>query len=308
MTDLFQHSTVSSFAERAISPMREIGAYEALWCRQGTWFKSLADIFREHPGSVASDVVSDAEGAKYARLALAAIRAAGIKHFGVRVHGTGEYPARLRDAENPIELLYFQGLWDLVNTPCIAIIGTRHPTDAGKRRAARLAKLCVADGYTVVAGLARGIDTIAHTTAIAEKGCTIAVLGTPITECYPPENRGLQHTIADHHLVISQVPIVRYASEHIRTRPHYFPERNATMSALSEATVVVEAGDTSGALVQARHALEQGRLLFILDSCFQVPSRIWPAKLLAQGAVRVSDYEEIKKHLVTANSRQAAQD
>jgi DNA processing protein len=272
------------------------------------WFKSLAKHFREHPGSVPSDFVSEADSAKYAQLALAAIREAGIEHFGVRVHGAGEYPARLRDATHPVELLYFQGLWDIVDTPCIAIVGTRNPTEDGRRRAAKLAKLCVADGYTVVSGLARGIDTVAHTTAIAENGFTIAVLGTPITECYPPENRALQNLIAARHLVISQVPIVRYASQHIRARSHFFPERNATISALTEATIIVEAGDTSGTLVQARHALKQGRLLFILDSCFHVPSRTWPAKFAAMGALRVSDYGEIHEHLVAAHSRKAVED
>jgi DNA processing protein len=307
MKDLFEHTPSPGFAERAISPRRELGAYEALWSREGTWFESLAETFREHPGAVPSDFVSPAESEKYARLALAAIRDAGIRHFGVRVHGAADYPKRLRDASHPVELLYFQGHWDLVNTPCIAIVGTRSPTDDGRRRAAKLAKLCVADGYTVVSGLARGIDTVAHATAIAERGFTIAVLGTPITACYPPENRELQNIIADRHLVISQVPIVRYANQHIRTKPHFFPERNATMSALTEATIIVEAGDTSGTLIQARHAMKQGRRLFILDSCFRAPARTWPAKFAALGAIRVSDYDEIRKHLAAANPRKAAE-
>jgi DNA processing protein len=309
MTDLFESTaSASNFAGRAISPQRELGAYEALWAREGTWFKSLAENFRQHPSALPSDFVSEAESAKYARLALGAIREAGIKHFGIRVHGAGEYPSSLRDADHPIELLYFQGLWDLVNTPCIAIVGTRNPTDDGKRRAAKLAKLCVTDGYTIVSGLARGIDTAAHAAAIAERGFTIAVLGTPITECYPPENRQLQRQIADRHLVISQVPIVRYAKQHIRAKPYFFPERNATMSALTEATIIVEAGETSGTLVQARHALKQGRKLFILDSCFQVSSRTWPAKFEALGAIRVSDYNDIKKHLAAANPGKTVED
>src|SRR5712675_3208985 len=93
--------------------------------------------------------------------------------------------------------------------------------------------------------------------------------------------------------VISQVPIVRYAQQHLRGKAHFFPERNATMSALTEATIIVEAGETSGTLVQARHALKQGRKLFILDNCFRVPSLTWPAKFAQQGAIRVSDYDEI---------------
>jgi DNA processing protein len=99
---------------------------------------------------------------------------------------------------------------------CVAIVGTRAPSDAGMQRAEQLSRLLVADGFTVVSGLARGIDTAAHTAAMAAGGFTIAVLGTPITECYPPENRELQQQIAARHLVISQVPIVRYSQQHFR--------------------------------------------------------------------------------------------
>jgi DNA processing protein len=307
MADLFQ-SPALDFAERAVSPARELGAYEALWAQEGAWFKSIADRFRQHPGAIPSDFVSPAEIEKYSRLALGAIRDAGIRHFGVRVHGAGDYPETLRDADHPVELLYFQGDWELVETRCVAIVGTREPSDEGRRRAAKLAKCCIADKLTVVSGLARGIDTVAHTTAVAEGGRTIAVLGTPITECYPPENRELQSLIADKHLVISQVPIVRYSKQQFASRRYFFPERNVTMSALTEATVIVEAGETSGTLIQARHALKQGRKLFILDNCFRNPSLTWPAKFAEQGAIRVADYEELRKHLAASDTREASED
>ena len=255
-----------------------------------------------------SDFVSEAETEKYARLALGAIGAAGIKHFGVRVHGAGEYPQKLRDADHPIELLYFQGLWDLVNTRCVAVVGARESSDAGLKRASQLAKYLVADGFTLVSGLARGVDTAAHTAAIEAGGYTIAVLGTPITECYPSENRELQQRIADQHLLISQVPIVRYANQHFRGKAHFFPERNVTMSALTEATVIVEASDTSGTLVQARHALKQGRKLFIMDNCFRRPSLKWPSKFAELGAIRVGDYDDIRKHLATTGPDQSLPD
>jgi hypothetical protein len=154
--DLFPPAAPVDFADRAVSPRRELGAYEALWAREKTWFKSIAEDFEAHPGAVPSDFVSEADVEKYARLALEAIQGAGIQHFGVRVHGAGDYPSKLRDATHPVELLYFQGLWDLVNTRCVAIVGTREPSPEGLRRAAKLAKLFVADGFTVVSGLARG--------------------------------------------------------------------------------------------------------------------------------------------------------
>ncbi len=278
-------------------PARELGAYEALWAKEGTTFKSLADIFRQHPGSVPSDFVSSGDAEQYSRMALGTIRAAGIKHFGIRVHGAGEYPPKLRDAKHPVELLYFQGNWDITNSRCVAIVGTRHPTDEGRRRAAKLARRFVKDGFTVVSGLAQGIDTAAHTAAIEAGGLTVAVLGTPITSCYPPENRELQLRIADQFLVISQVPIVRHSRQGPQGNRFFFPERNVTISALTEATVIVEAGNTSGTLIQARHAIQQNRKLFILDSCFRNPELTWPAKFLERGAVRVGEFEEIRAHL-----------
>src|ERR1700733_2735192 len=161
--DLFQAPAPRpDLPARAISPRRELGAYEALWAKEGTWFKSIADDFRAHQDAVPSDFVSEADIEKYARLALGAIRAAGIKHFGVRIHGAGEYPQKLRDAEHPVELLYFQGLWELVNTRCVAVVGARDASDEGIKRASLLAKYLVGDKFTVVSGLARGIDTAAH--------------------------------------------------------------------------------------------------------------------------------------------------
>ena len=306
--DLFDDAGRENFIERAISPTREMGAYEALWSHDGTWFDSLAEIFfRKHPGSLPSDFIPAGDGAAHAARALAAIRAAGIGDFGVRVHGAGEYPERLRDAEHPPALLYFRGDWDLVHGPGVAIIGTRHPSPEGRRLAAGMASRCAAGGYTVISGLARGIDTVAHTAAMAAAGATIAVLGTPITESYPPENHALQQHIGAGHLLISQVPVVTPARRRARARSRFFPERNATMSALSRATVIVEAGARSGALVQGRHALRQGRPLFILDRCF-ASDLDWPARFLAMGAIRIADDADIGHHLAAAHTRPTVED
>jgi DNA processing protein len=297
MDDLIAQAAAADFQSRAVMPVRELGAYEALWAREGASFKTLADAFREHPGSVPSDFVSERDAGQYARMALGIIRETGIRHFGIRVHGAGEYPPKLRDAQHPVELLYFQGNWDITSSRCVAIVGTRHPTEAGMRRAAKLARNFVEDDFTVVSGLAQGIDSAAHTAAIEAKGRTVAVLGTPITSCYPTQNEDLQRMIADEFLVISQVPIVRYSRQGPKGNRFFFPERNVTMSALTEATVIVEAGNTSGTLIQARHAIRQGRKLFILDSCFRNPELTWPAKYLERGAIRVGDFDEIRAHL-----------
>jgi len=145
-------------------------------------------------------------------------------------------------------------------------------------------------------GLAQGIDTAAHTAAIAAGGRTIAVIGTPLHTVYPRENLPLQREIAQSHLLISQVPFYLYTRQNYRKNRFFFLERNKTMSALSAATVIVEASDRSGTLSQAEAALQQGRKLFILNSCFECGME-WPDRLLAQGAIRVVDGSEILEHL-----------
>ena len=155
----------------------------------------------------------------------------------------------------------------------------------------------VADEFTVVSGLAAGVDRVAHQTAMEAGGRTIAVIGTPLSHTYPRENRDLQRCIAEHFLLISQVPLRRYESQDYRYNRSFFPERNVTMSALTEATVIVEAGEISGTLIQARAALRQGRKLFILDSCFRDPCLTWPAKLAEKGAIRVRDYDDVRRQL-----------
>jgi DNA processing protein len=169
-------------------------------------------------------------------------------------------------------------------------VGTRNPTEDGIARTRKLAKLLVRDGFTIVSGLAKGIDTAAHLAAIEAQGSTIAVIGTPLTMSYPKENSSLQDRIAREFLLISQVPFLS------NMHRAFFPERNKTMSALTLGTVIVEAGETSGTLIQAKAALDQGRKLFILDSCFQRGLK-WPERLKTLGAIRVQDYEDIRGHL-----------
>lgn len=291
--------SASGFEARAVSPFREMGAYEALWAAPRTTFRSLSRRFARHPDSLPSDFVPPAEARECARFVKKTFDDAGIERFGVRVHGAGEYPPKLRDAAHPVELLYFQGWWDLVESPSVAVVGTRRPTREGVARTRRLASQLVDDGFTVVSGLAAGIDRAAHEAALERDGRTIAVIGTPLSRAYPKEHAALQKHIAAHFLVVSQVPVKRYEAQNYRLNRFFFPERNATMSALTEATVIVEAGETSGALIQARAAVRQGRKLFILDSCFRDPKLTWPERFAAQGALRVRDYDDVRSHLST---------
>ena len=290
----------SDFATWAVSPFREMGAYEALWCQQETTFSSLARRFADRPGSLPSDYVETDEAQDCAAFVTKRFEQAEIKSFGVRVHGAGEYPRQLRDAASPVELLYYQGWWDLAASPSVAVVGTRNPSQDGLARTRRLVRELVKDEVTIVSGLAAGVDAMAHETAIAEGGRTIAVIGTPLSHSYPKENTDLQRHIAEHFLLISQVPVKRYEDQDYRRNRSFFPARNITMSALTEATIIVEAGETSGTLIQARAAIRQGRKLFVLDSCFRNPRLTWPATLEAKGAIRVTNYDDIRNNLPPA--------
>ncbi|MDV7024311.1 MULTISPECIES: DNA-processing protein DprA [Atlantibacter] len=285
--------------ERAISPFEEMAAYEALWTEKGATFKTIADKFRQAPaGATPSDLVSGSTIDAFKVKLKDIMSRFAISDIGVRVHGAGEYPQKLRDARHPIEVLYYQGWWDLVNTRSVAVVGSRKVSEEGIRRTRKLVKCLVEDGFTIVSGLAEGVDTQAHQTALALGGNTIAVIGTPLSHNYPKQNSELQHTIRDNHLLISQVPFQRYLDQDYRSNRIFFPERNVTMSALTEATIIIEASETSGTLTQARAALAQGRKLFILESCFQNPALTWPARFEAQGGIRVKDYEDVRRNLL----------
>lgn len=276
----------------------EIGAYETLWREQGSSFKSIAERFARSPGARPSDFVPAEEASEAGHRVLMKLRARTGAWFDVRVHGEHEYPARLRDATHPVELFYFQGSWELAAARSVAVVGTRKPTPEGVARTRKLVRQLVADGFAIVSGLAEGVDTAAHETAIAEGGQTIAVIGTPLGEAYPRANGDLQKQIAAQFLLISQVPVERYEAQTFRHNRFFFPERNKTMAALSEATIIVEAGETSGTLIQAREALRQRRKLFILNSCFERGDLSWPERLEREGAIRVRDYDDIRRQLV----------
>lgn len=277
----------------SISPFLELGAYEALWSRKGATFKTIAALLNTASEALPSDFVDHAVALETANKTLSLLASKGIRRFGIRVHRAGEYPQKLRDAMHPVEILYYRGIWELVETPCIAIVGTRKPSAEGIADARALTQYLVAQKWTVVSGLADGIDTVAHTSALEAGGKTIAVIGTPLSEAYPAGNAALQEKIAKEFLLISQVPVNRYYAQDWKWNRLFFPERNITMSALTEATIIVEAGNTSGTLIQARAALHQRRKLFILDRCFRNPDLTWPHSYEKRGAIRVRNFSDI---------------
>ena len=283
--------------EAAVEASLEIGAYEYLWLQKGASFKKIADLFRNNPNSLPSDFVSPEKAQECFYKVMKTLKNNGLERINIRLNKTLDYPERLREARNPIELMYFLGNWGFAETKSVAIVGSRKASDDGKVRAARLARELVDRQYTVVSGLAEGIDSAALSEAIRCEGRTIAVIGTPICDYYPKKNKEFQDKIASEHLLISQVPVLKYHTQDYRLNRSFFPERNATMSALTEATIIVEAGETSGTLTQARAALFQKRKLFILNSCFERKDINWPHRFEKKGAIRVRTMNDIWDNL-----------
>jgi len=184
---------------------------------------------------------------------------------------------------NPEIQLYVAGDLSLLERPCVAIVGSRDVSDQGRIRARRLARELVEAGIVVVSGLAHGVDTAAHEGAISAGGSTIGVIGTPLDRAYPAENARLQEHIHQSHLLISPF------AAHEKTHRSNFPKRNRVMAALSDATVIVEASDTSGSLHQAVECVRLGRWLFIARSLADNSKLEWPKKFLKEVRTAILD-------------------
>ena len=187
----------------------------------------------------------------------------------------------LKDVERKFapELLYLAGDSGLlVRGPRVAVVGSRKATADGLRRAAALTRALVQRDIVVVSGLAAGIDTAAHSTALESGGRTIAVLGTPLDLTYPKENAALQQRLAREQLVVSQF------APGTAVTPKNFPIRNRTMALLTDATVIVEAGENSGSVQMGRSALALGRPVGLLRSVVAESGAAWVAEFIERGA------------------------
>jgi DNA processing protein len=190
--------------------------------------------------------------------------------------------------------LYVKGTIQIpLPRPRVSIVGSRKASSAGLEAAGTIARTLVEKEVVIVSGLAEGIDTSAHEAAIAAGGRTIAVLGTPLNKVYPQKNFRLQQEIMRSHLAVSQFPVGH------PTTPKDFVLRNRTMALISDATIIVEAGDTSGSLHQGWEALRLGRSLFIWTSILKDPKLSWPEKMLRYGAMELSDPSDVLEVLPT---------
>lgn len=189
-----------------------------------------------------------------------------------------DYPCNLRAVHDRPPLLFISGQLRSGSDRAIAVIGSRRPSAAGLERVRAVAECLVDQDFAVVSGLAAGIDRGAHTAALERGGRTIAVIGTGLRHSYPPENTDLQALIAARHAVISP-----FWPDEVASR-ETFPIRNRVMSGLGLASVIVEAGVTSGTRIQARLSLAHGRPVFLAAELMSQP---WAQALAARPAVHV---------------------
>ena len=198
-----------------------------------------------------------------------------------------EYPDVLKAIHDPPLALYVRGGFQPADGHALGMVGSRKATHYGLNVADRMAYQLAQTGFTIVSGLARGIDTAAHQGAIKAKGRTVAVLGAAIDQLYPPENAELADVIAQSGALISEYPLGRQADRQT------FPYRNRIISGLSQGVLVVEAGFKSGSLHTADAALEQGRSVFAIPGRIDHPAARGTNRLIKNGAKLVDNVGDI---------------
>jgi DNA processing protein len=218
---------------------------------------------------------------------------ARLERLGVRLitHHDAAYPTRLKEAHDHPALLFLKGELKLADDWCVAVVGTRQPTIYGRQVAEELAGALAQNHVTVVSGLARGVDTIAHRAALAASGRTLAVLGGGLDNIYPPENTDLARRVSQQGALLSEYP------PGTRPRPDHFPRRNRILAGLCLGTLVVEAGAGSGALITAQLAMEQNREVFAVPGSILSPASEGTNKLIQDGAKLVRGVSDILEEL-----------
>jgi DNA processing protein len=224
-----------------------------------------------------------------------------LEHYGIKVVtcGDSDYPSRLKEIYDYPPVLYIRGSLMPEDEWCLAVVGTRRATVYGKQVTEEIVTDLAHSKITIVSGLAKGIDTIAHRSALEAGGRSLAVFACGLDIVYPGENAKLARDIIDHGALISEYPLGT------QPRAENFPRRNRILSGLSLGVLIIEAGETSGAMITARMALEQNREVFAIPGSIFSPVSRGTNKLIQEGAKLVCDYTDILEELnLTTVARQ----
>lgn len=219
---------------------------------------------------------------------MAEIREAAQRGIAIVTGDSPDYPAPLREAYDPPLLLYVWGGIEVRDRHAIGVVGSRRATTYGRQATKKLSYQLAQSGFTIISGLARGIDTAAHEAALAAGGRTIAVIGSGLGKLYPPENLGLAEKIADGNgAVVSEFPL------HTAPDKQTFPMRNRIVAAWSRALLVVECPAWSGSLITANLASEYGKPVFAVPGPIDKASSAGCNQLIRDGATLVADASHI---------------
>jgi len=224
-----------------------------------------------------------------------------LKRYGIRVLISNDkaYPRRLREIYDFPPVLYVRGSLQPEDEWCLAVVGTRRVTVYGKQVTEEMVADLARSNITIVSGLAKGVDTIAHRSALEAGGRTIAVFACGLDTVYPPENERLARDIMENGAIISEYP------PGMKPKAENFPRRNRILSGLSLGVLVTEAGEGSGAMITANMALEQNREVFAVPGSVLSPASRGTNRLIQEGAKLVREYVDILEELnLTAVTRQ----
>lgn len=278
--------------ERPPITLDEVAAYSVLWSQPGVGPRTAARLIHEHGSAV--NAIQD-----LARLTNNGDLPGLVEQMKSKIKGLDFnweaiddrdplYPPSPKKAETFPPYLFLRGDRTLLAKKNIAIVGTRKPTAEGEKRAKALGIELAKRGIVVTSGMAEGIDRAAHVGAFQGGGKTIAVVGTPLNQVYPRTNRDVHDRIvSEGGLIVSQFPFF--------TKVHQsnFPERNRTMAAISQATVIVEAGETSGVHYQADYCLKEEKPLFMMRSLLDRFDLAWPKRMLAKGGRELGSIDDL---------------
>lgn len=238
-------------------------------------------------GRVASEIISArsrlSPDDEMERLGQAGVTAISWNH--------ADYPARLKEISNPPPVLYYKGTLLAADERSVAVVGTRSPTTYGREAAATLTADLARCGITIVSGMALGIDGVAHHSALDQGARTIALLAGGLDIIYPREHTRLFQQIQENGAVVSETPLG------VRPNSQSFPRRNRLISGISLGTLVVEAGEKSGARWTVQHALEQNREVFCVPGSIYSPASRLTNRLIQEGAKLVLNYNDILEEL-----------
>ncbi len=271
--------------KRILNLVDTFGSFEAIF---NTSIRKIADVIGLDY-EMAAQIKDDA----CKRFADNQIAEAKKKDFRIVTYWSLDYPECLKRIFNPPVILFYKGEILKKDLNSIAVVGMRRPSQYGKKATEYFCEELISHGITIVSGMARGIDSIAHRCCLHNKGRTLAVLGSGLDVCYPPENRELFRDIITSGAVISEFPL------HTPPNKENFPRRNRLISGLSKGTLVIEGGIKSGALITAYYALDQGKEVFAVPGNINSKKSKGPHKLIKEGAKLTENIEDIIEEIST---------